>query len=55
MITLNLFDSNWWYSFREINVLKSFKNFVFEQNNKKAGKFSLFSFFQGTSKSGKIF
>ncbi len=25
MITLNLFDSNWWYSFREINVFKKCK------------------------------
>jgi hypothetical protein len=53
MIRLNLFDSNWWYSFREINVLKIVNKLCFEQNNKKVGKFSLFLFFQGNSKSGK--
>jgi len=39
-MTLNFFDSNWWYSFREINVLKSVNKLCFEQNNKKVGKFS---------------
>jgi len=40
MITLNLFESNWWDSFLEINVLKSVNNLYFGQNNKKVGKFS---------------
>jgi hypothetical protein len=42
MITLNLFESNWWNSFQEINVLKSVNKFYFGQNNKKVGKFSFF-------------
>jgi hypothetical protein len=40
MITLNLFDSNWWYSFREIYVLKSVNKLYIGQNNKKVGKFN---------------
>ena len=58
MITLNLFESLWWDSSEEINLLKSVNKLCFVQNNKKVGKFSFFSlffnFFQGTSKSGKI-
>jgi len=45
MITHNLFNSNWLYSFREINVLKSVNKLCFEHNNKKVGKFSLFFIF----------
>jgi len=44
MITLNLFDWNWWYSFREIDVLKSVNKLYFGQNYKKVAKFSLFIF-----------
>jgi hypothetical protein len=59
MIILNLFDSNWWYSFREINVLKSVNKLYFGQNNKKVGKFSLLSlffyFFKGLQNLGKYF
>jgi len=33
-----LFDSNWWYSFREINVLKSVNKLFFDQNLEKVGK-----------------
>jgi len=38
MITLNLFESNWWDSSKEINVLKSVNKLYFGQNNKKVGK-----------------
>jgi hypothetical protein len=44
MITLNLFESNWWDSFLEINVLKSVNKLYFCQNNKKVGKFSFLIF-----------
>jgi len=40
MIKLNLFDSYWWYSFREINTLKSVNKLYFGQNYQKVGKFS---------------
>jgi len=38
-----LFDSKWWYIFREINVLKSVNKLCFDEKNKKVGKFSFFS------------
>ncbi len=44
MITPNLFDSNWWYGFREIKVFKVLTNFVFEQNKKEVGKFFFLHF-----------
>jgi hypothetical protein len=40
MITLNLFESNWWDNFYEINVLKTVNKLYFGQNNQKMGKFS---------------
>jgi len=39
MITLNLFDSNWWDSFCEINVLKGVNKLYFGQNIKKWANF----------------
>jgi len=45
MITLNLFELDWWYSFWEINVLKSVNKLYFGQNNKKVGKFFFLNFF----------
>jgi hypothetical protein len=45
MIALNLFDSNWWYSFREIYVLKSINKLYFHQNYKKVGKFSFLNIY----------
>ncbi len=52
MITLTLFELNWWDSFREISALKSVNKFNIGQNNKKVGKliyyfiilFNLFTF-----------
>jgi len=41
MITINLFDSNWWRTYREINVFKNINKLCFDQNNKKVGIFSL--------------
>lgn len=38
MITLNVFDSNQWYSFRETDALKSVKKVYIGQNYKKVGK-----------------
>ncbi len=35
MITLNLFEYNWWDNFYEINVLKSVNKLYFGKNNKK--------------------
>jgi len=45
MITLNLFELNWWDSFWEINVFKKCKQTFFGQKNKKVGKFSFFNSF----------
>ncbi len=41
MITLSMFELNWWDSFWEFNVLKSVNILYFGLNNKKVGKFSL--------------
>jgi len=54
LIKINLFDSNWCNAFRKINVVKTVNKLCFDQNNKKVGKNSLFSFlfkyFQETNK-----
>jgi hypothetical protein len=49
MITLNFFDSNGWYSFREINDLKSVNKLYFVKITKKWANlvfiiFTLFTF-----------
>jgi len=48
-------DCNWWYSFREINVLKSVNKLRFEQNNKKWANLVYFYFFKGLQNLGKYF
>jgi len=35
---LNLFDSKWWYIFREINVLKSVNKLCFDEKKQKSGQ-----------------
>ena len=55
MITLNLFDFNWWSSFREINVLKSVNKLFFQQNTKKWANLVYFYFFKGLQNLGKYF
>ncbi len=35
LITIIFFDSNWWYSFREINVIKNVNNLCLDQNIEK--------------------
>ena len=44
MITLNLFESNWWDTFKKINLKKSVNKLYFVQNYKKVDKFSFFIF-----------
>ncbi len=45
MITLNLFELNWWDSLWDINVLKSVNKLYFGQNYKKVGKFFFIFFY----------